>query len=117
MSKGTKNEPGDWIDDKFEDAFEDFEAKIEACYADEDKLSQKTVINFLDFLMSQKDYILQLPTSTKVSEFTVQRFFLFLLPLIGMLHELSPKKAEAQLRAFIGLLLDSDFILSVKFNA
>lgn len=57
QSKGTKNEPGDWIEDKFEEAFADFEAKIDACYSDSDKLSEKTVTKFLDFLMSQKTYI------------------------------------------------------------
>lgn len=50
--------------------------------------------------MTYKEQILELPTSTKVSEFTFQRFYLFILPLFGLLHALDSNASEKQLIAF-----------------
>ena len=57
------------------------------------KLKADHIAGFLDFLMSYKTHILSLPTSIKVSEFTIQRFYLFVLPLFGLLHGLDAKVA------------------------
>jgi hypothetical protein len=48
----------------------DFKQKAEAFKQTKGKLTDKHIIAFLDFLMTFKQSILELPTSTKVSEMT-----------------------------------------------
>jgi hypothetical protein len=61
---------------------------------------------------------LQLEISIKKSEFTIQRFYLFILPLFGLLHGMDSKRAEVQLKAFLEILTKSPaFAHSVKFSA
>lgn len=85
-----------WIDSKYEEVFEEFNSKITTFRVDLKKLlSDNQVTEFLNFLLSYKALILELPTSTKVSDFTVQRFYLFLMPVIGLLHTLNKDQAES----------------------
>ena len=69
--------------------FESFEEKTAKYRIKGKELSSKNVDDFLNFLMTYKKYILELPISTKVSDFTVQRLYLFILPVIGLLHALN----------------------------
>jgi hypothetical protein len=65
------------------------------------KLTEKNVSDMLNFLLTFKTQILELPISTKVSDFTIQRFYLFFMPLIGLLHGLNKDQAEMQMKNYL----------------
>jgi hypothetical protein len=67
--------------------------------------------------MSFKSHILALPISKNVSEHTISRFYLFILPFFGLLHTFNPAEAEKQLKSFFKLLAESSYPLSQKFSA
>lgn len=107
----------EWTSAKHEEIFEKFEDKMEEFKPTGKKLQDKHVNEMLDFLMTFKTQILELPISTKVSDFTVQRFYLFFMPLIGLLHPLNKHQAEDQMKSFMELLMNSDYPLNCKFGA
>lgn len=45
---------------------------------------QKDCLTLIQTLFGFKDIILELPTSTKKSECTIMRFFLYLLPVVNL---------------------------------
>jgi hypothetical protein len=93
-----------------------FRAQAEAFKA-ADPLEAADITSFIDFLMQHKSLILELPTSTKQSEFTIQRFYLFILPLFGLLHALKPQQAVDSFKKCFTVLLSSSFNLNIKFSA
>ena len=72
----------------------------------------------LELLLEQSDKILQLPTSIRKSECTVQRFYLLLWPLLNLAESGDYDKAKALTVKFIELLLNAqDFALKIKVEA
>lgn len=70
----------------------------------------------LELLLAQKDQILQLPTSIRQAECTIQRFYLLLWPLFNLVEDGNYPKAKELTQKFIELLLDAQFALKIKVD-
>jgi len=71
----------------------------------------------LDLLLEMKPKIMELPTSIRQAECTVQRFFLLLWPLFNLAEAGDYARAKNLTERFISLLCDeSDFSLKIKVD-
>ena len=98
-------------DDERAEAFQKFEAKVSECL---NTGAGEAAEFLLKMLLETRDTILELQTSTKHADCTIQRFYLLLMPLISMAEETNYKTAKAIASAFIELLLESGYSLRIK---
>ena len=68
-------------------------------------------------LLETSDMIVELQTSIKHVDCTVQRFYLLLMPLIAMAEETDYPVAKELAGEFMTILLESNFSLNIKINA
>lgn len=59
-----------------------------------DIAKEKNSLNLAKNLFKYKKFIVELPISIKKSECTIQRFFLYILPVINLAIEENPKEAK-----------------------
>ena len=77
-----------------------------------------SAVALLELLLGQKAQILTLPTSVRQAECTIQRFYLFLWPLLNLAESGSYDKAKELTQQFIDLLLDkSEYSLKIKVDS
>lgn len=72
----NEDEPAQWISaahQKDFNAFETLMAKV---------AKERNSLGLLQALIAYKKYIIELPITTKKSECTIQRFYLYLLPVV-----------------------------------
>lgn len=77
----------------------------------------ESAICLLELLLSQKSNILQLPTSVRQAECTIQRFYLLLMPLLNMAEGANYEKTKTLASQFFSLLVDSQYSLKIKVDA
>ncbi len=79
------------------------------------KTESEQAVALCELLLGQKEQILQLPTSVKQAECTIQRFYLFLWPLLNLAESGNYDKAKELTIKFIDLLLnESEYSLKIK---
>lgn len=69
---------------------------------------EKNSLNLAQNLFKYKKFIVELPISVKKSECTIQRFFLYLLPVINLALEQNPKEAKDLFVKYVDLLANSE---------
>ena len=71
----------------------------------------------LELLLEMKGKILELPTSIRQSECTIQRFYLFLWPLLNLAEAGDYERAKSLTNRFVSLLCDeSEYSLKIKVD-
>jgi len=70
----------------------------------------------LELMLNQKDHILQLPTSIRQAECTIQRFYLLLWPLLNLVEVGNYQKAKELTQKYVQLLLNSHYSLKIKVD-
>lgn len=70
------DEPTEWISAAHEKDFKAYEAQLVKV------AKERNCLSLLQALIPYKKYIIDLPISTKKSECTIQRFYLYLLPVV-----------------------------------
>jgi len=77
----------------------------------------ESAISLLELLLTQEDKIMQLPTSVRQAECTIQRFFLLLMPLFAMAEKMDYQKTKSLTAKLMNLLVDSEYSLKIKIDA
>lgn len=102
------------LKDQHNPAFKNFEEKL-------DKLNEaQDYSGVLDYLLSLKAELTNLPITHKNTPITIQRVVLLILPLLKWLDENKQgekAKLKKQVEEFCDLVDGSDYPLSIKVNA
>lgn len=77
----------------------------------------KDCLGLIQYLMTYKDLILDLPTSTKKAECTIMRFYLYLLPVVNLAIKQNAKEAGDIFTKFVDLLSTSNVALNTKITS
>lgn len=78
---------------------------------------EKNCLSLIQTLITYKALILELPTSAKKCECTIQRFFLYLLPCVNIAYKQDDTQTMEVFVKFVDLLCQSDFALSAKITS
>jgi len=108
-ASGSEEQEVQWTSPEHKKAFSTFEDQIKKTVKDASPTS------FLKTLLKFKPQICELPVSTKQAECTVQRFMLYMLPVLNLCEY---EESKTMLVQFVNLLVDCDkFSVPSKVNS